>query len=375
MKRWRINELTAVVLAAAMMTAACGAKSSSGAGADGAKADVAAAKAFIAGYVGKPSPFPTSDKLHKRPKPGTKVVFVDSGTRIGELQWTLIQPAAKQLGIHLVRVKAGLDAEGVNSAMDSVVSLKPDGVLIAAVDPVLYTKQLNELRAQGATVVVSSVNHGSKYGLGPVTYGDTDVALAGSLLGAWTIARNNGKATNIALYSVPELAFSDPLVAAAAAKIKELCPGCKTRTVEIPVATLASGATQRVVSDIQAHPGTNAAIFSTDEIGIGLPSALKVAGLKLTTVGGAGSPANLQQIKDGTEDATLAVDLAGQMWNMVDQYARERSGQTLSGAQARGELVKQFLTKADITFDPNLGWTGYPDMAQRYAALWGTSAS
>jgi ribose transport system substrate-binding protein len=378
----RMGVLTAAVLASAMVVAACSSsgnstasKSSSASSSSGSGVDLAGAKAFIADYVGKPSPFPTEDKLTTRPAPGTTVVFADEGTPVAALQWQLLQAPAQALGIHLVRVAAGTDASSVSSAFDTIVSLKPAGVLIAALDPVLYATQLKALRAEGTTVVASSIEDGAKYGFGSVSYGASDVDLVGALLGAWTIDRSNGKATNIALYNVPELAFSEPLVNAAKAEIVKLCPSCKTRTVDVPVAKLGNGAAQLVVSDVQAHPGTQAAIFSTDEIATGLSQALNVAGLKLTTVGGAPSPVNLQQIKDGTEDAALGVDLSEQAWALVDQWAREHSGQALSGPELKGQLVIQFLTKADITFDPAQGWTGYPDISTRFAQLWGAGAS
>jgi ribose transport system substrate-binding protein len=378
----RMGVLTAAVLASAVFVAGCSSsghsttsKSGTTSGGGGSTADVAAAKAFIADYVGKPSAFPTEDKLTKRPASGATVVFADAGTPVAALQWQLLQPAGKALGIHLVRVAAGSDASSISNAFDTIVSMKPAGVLIAAIDPVLYAKQLQELRNEGATVVASSIEDGAKYGFGSVSYGDSDVKLVGALLGAWTIARSNGQATNIALYTVPELAFSGPLVDAAQSEITTLCPTCETRIVNVPVAQLGTGAAQMIVSDVQAHPGTQAAIFSTDEMAIGLSGALNVAGLTLTTVGGAPSPENLQQIKAGTEDAALGVDLNEQAWSLVDQFAREHAGQALSGPEAKGELVIQFLTKADITFDPSQGWTGYPDIAIRFGQLWGTTGT
>ena len=59
------------------------------------------------------------------------------------------------------------------------------------------------------------------------------------------------------------------------------------------------------------------------------------------------------------------------MWALLDQWARERSHQPLDGAEANGELVMQFLTQKDITFNPAEGWGGYPDLPQRFAKLWG----
>lgn len=333
-------------------------------------ANVAGAESFIAPYVGQPSAFPTDDPLKKPPPRGSKVVYADVGTPTSALQWQALEPAAQALGIDLIRVKTGSQASTVGPAFDSIVALKPAGVVIIGIDPLLYARQLKELQQAGTTVVASAIQDGQQYGIGPVSYGAGDVSLAGALMGAWTIARSKGAVTDIALYNVPELAFSRPEILAAQAKIAEYCPACTTRIVDIPVAQIGTGAPQLIVSDLQAHPNTTAAVLATDELADGLPAALQTAGITLKTVGPAPSPLNLQQIKGGTEDAALGVDLNEQAWALIDQFARQHSRQPLSGPEAQGELVMQFLTKPDITFNPGPGWTGYPQLATRFTRLW-----
>jgi ribose transport system substrate-binding protein len=354
-----------------MVAAACSSsQATSASGSNAHSVNVAGAESLIAPYVGQPSAFPTNDPLRKPPVPGTKVVFADVGTPTSALQWQLMQPAAKALGIDLIRIKAGSDASTVGPAFDTIVSMKPAGVVIIGIDPVLYATQLKELQQAGTTVVASAIEDGPQYGISPVSYGASDVELAGALMGAWTIARGKGVATDIALYNVPELAFSKPEILAAQAKIAEYCPACTTRIVNIPLAQIGTSAPQSIVGDLQAHPDTTAAVLATDELAAGLPAALREAGISLETVGSAPGPANLQQIQSGTESAGLGVDLNEQVWALLDQFARQHSHQPLSGPEARGQLVMQFLTKPDVTFNPSLGWTGYPQLATRFTKLW-----
>lgn len=362
-----------VMIATACSSSQAGTTSASG---NSGTANVAGAESFIAPYVGKPSAFPTNDPLKSRLARGSKVVYADVGTPTSALQWQAMEPAAKALGVDLIRIETGSDASTVGPAFDTIVSLKPAGVVVIGIDPLLYAAQLKKLRQEGTTVVASAIEDGAQYGLSPVSYGPSDVKLAGALMGAWTIARSKGTATDVALYNVPELAFSRPELLAAQAKIAEYCPACTTRIVNIPVAQLGTGAPQLIVSDLEAHPNTTAAVLATDELADGLPAALQTAGISLKTVGPAPSPENLQQIKSGTVDAALGVDLNEQVWALLDQFARQHSHQPLSGPEAQGELVMQFLTKPDITFNPSLGWTGYPQLATRFTELWrGQSAS
>ena len=103
----------------------------------------------------------------------------------------------------------------------------------------------------------------------------------------------------------------------------------------------------------------------------GLPAALQAAGIKVETIGNSPGPTNLQYIKEGKETAGLGFDLPVLTWTLLDQAAREIAGQKLSGPEAEGLPVSEFLTQKDITFDPSKGWTGYPDFAERFAKLWG----
>jgi len=367
----RARALSAVAASASLLLVltACGGGDASE-DVDTSSVDVTGAEAFIADYIDAPSPFPVEEQLLKRPPADSEFVFVDPGTAITQIQWEVFEAASKALGVTPVRMKAGSDASSISNTFDAVIARKPEGVGISALDPVLYARQLEELRAAGTTVVGTAIQAGDEYGFGPITFGPQDSAFAGELMGAWTIARHEGKATDIVLYNIPEISFSEPMLKAAVAKIKEFCDVCTTRIVDVPVTSLGSDAPQLIVSDVQAHPETDAAIFAADEMVVGLPATLETAGLELSTIAPGSTPASLQQVKDGTQDAVLAMDFQAQIWTVVDQIARGYAGQELSGGQSRGEIIKQFLTKDTVPDDPSSGWAGYPDVAGRFAALW-----
>ncbi len=151
-------------------------------------------------------------------------------------------------------------------------------------------------------------------------------------------------------------------------------PRCSVRVVHVPIATIGNTAPSRVVSDLQANPGTTVAVFASDETQTGLPAALSAAGLSVKTMGASPGPTNLQYVKEGKETAALAVDLPVLAWTVVDAAAREMAGQPVTGLEARGICDYQFVTQSDITFDPSKGWTGYPDFATRFSKLWGANS-
>jgi ribose transport system substrate-binding protein len=369
--------LTAVVVA--VCVAACGGGSSSsssattstGSPAATGGAGTTAAKKVVAPYIGQPSPFPVTEKLKEIPQ-GAKYVYVDLGTPASAVFWLFLQEAAKTMGVQIERVKAGTAANTTSAAFDTVVAMKPDGVIVPAISIQLWSKQLKELQDAGIPVVTSAVAEAEKYGIESPQSAEPYAELVGRLMAAYIPAEMNPEA-NVVFYGIPEFPLSPVIEEAFSNELESVCPGCSVRTADIPVASIASTAPNLVVSDLQANPDTDVAVFSSDSAEAGLPAALKAAGIEIETIGDLPVPENLQYLKEGKETAALAYDVPVASWALLDQVVRESIGQKLSGPEAEGIPVLQFLRQEDITFDPTKGWTGYPEYAERFAELWGVA--
>jgi ribose transport system substrate-binding protein len=375
--RSRSVVLGAATAALMMVATGCGesgtVKKSSGAD-TASTVDVGAAKQLIASYIGKPSEFPVTEALKQLPPKGSRVALLDIGTPVNALFNQLFKPAAKQLGVDVYQVKAGGDAQGINAAFDTIVQQKPAAVVALAIDPILFQPQLKKLRAAGVIVEDAFISDGAKYGFKTVQFGEEDSNLIGQLLASWAIAKGNGKPTEMVFYRVPELAPVVQQAIAAEQQVKKLCPDCKLRIVDVPIAEIGNKAPSRIVSDLQAHPNTTNALFGNDELTVALLPALKTAGINIKIIGAGPTPGNLEALQQGREDAAIGIDFNVMSWTLLDQIARELAHQPLAGPEATGITVKQILLKQDITFNPAMGWTGYPDVAQRFAKLWGVPA-
>lgn len=342
-------------------------------GSGGGDSTVATAMAVVAPYIGHPGPFSVTEKLARVPT-GSTVAFMDCGLPYCAFYYGLLQQPAKMLGIHLDRINSGESATSINTAFDSVVATKPDAVIVMANQIQLWSRQLKELQQAHIPVVTQGVTDAEKYGIvSPQGGVNQDAALA-KLEANYIPAVMNPKAT-VVYYEVPELSFTLETGSNFVTDLRSVCPGCSVRVAQIPASTIGKTSTNNIVSDLQAHTTTNLAVFSDPDLGTGLPNALKTAGLTVQTLNTGPSPANLQQIKDGGETAGLGTDNSVAAWTLLDETAREIVGQNITGGEAEGVQVFQFLTQKDITFDPNNGWTGYPDFAARFATLWGVPVS
>ncbi|GAA1712782.1 hypothetical protein GCM10009745_71270 [Kribbella yunnanensis] len=368
MNRGRFALATAT-LAGLALVAACG-TSKTGTTSAIAGDNQAKAKEIIAPYEGKPGAFPITEKLSSPVPPGTRVAYVDNGNALVSLIFKLMQPAAAELGIELYAVRAGTSASGVQSAFGTVVQRRPAAVINTAIDPALWENQRKQLADAKIPVISLGTVASADSGLVQPN-GGAAFERQGRLQAAWLVA-NNGKSFEAVLYEHNELAYAAAVKKGFESGLKELCPDCVARVVQIPITEVGNKAPERIVSDLQAHPNTRAVVFQSSAAATGLPAKLKVAGLKDVQIVGANPlPTNLQYLKDKQSTVELGADLKTLAWTAMDTAARLIVGQKLQPNVVSGEaLVHQFLRPEDITFDPTRGFSAYPDVSDRFKALW-----
>ena len=356
--------VTAVALAGC---GGSGGSSTSGGSGSSSGTDLAAAQAAVAKYTGKPTAFPVDQPLKTKPS-GKTFAYFQCSTPVCALFAQIAAPTQQLLGYKLKVVKAGAAANDVQGAMDSIVSLKPAGVLLPAAEPNQFLHQMQALQQAKTPVSANGITNPDKYGLQTDFINDATDSLAGKLMADWAVAKGGGE---VVFYGVPELSFTPIMQTGFDKEVGAVCPSCKVRHVDIPVGSIGKDAPSRVVSDLQSHPDTKTAVFATAEAGTGLPAALKAAQRKVKLMGWGPPPAVLGYIKDGQWDAGLGVDGFTMLWAQIDALARMAAGQPVTAGEKKGLPPIQFLTQKDITFDPTKGWQAYPDFAQRFAKLWG----
>jgi ribose transport system substrate-binding protein len=331
-------------------------------------ANVATAQAAVDRWSGHPSPFPVSEPLKKPISSGTTIAYLQASDPIGALIGQLLKPGVQALGAKYVAINAGSTASAAQAAASSALALKPAALIIPAFLPSEFGGKLQELKAAGVKLIGSGMTGWKQYGIDYCVNCEAYSSLVGKLLADWAVAKQ-GSHANAAFYSVPELSFTAPMWESFETEMNKQCPNCQVRNVPVGVATIGSTAPKTIVTDLQSHAGTNAAVFSTMDMAQGLPAAMKSAGItNVATVGGAATPENLQDIKAGNLTAGVGVDFPTYVWEMVDVAARLSLGQQPPASETIAPL--QFLEQKDITFDPSKGYVGYPDFAQRYGKLW-----
>jgi ribose transport system substrate-binding protein len=268
-------------------------------------------------------------------------------------------------------VEVGRDAQSINTALNSVVELQPDGIINITLDPIFFEPQIAEFDELGIPIASGSVMNTVEFGLPEAFNGPEWMKANGAALAAAAVSRSGG-AGEYVFYNIPEFPFSPLELEGAKAQLAELCPSCTLRVVDIPVAELGSTAADRVVSDLQANPQTEYFISAVDEVQIGLPQKLDLAGIDVKGIGMWTAPPNYEQIAAGDEDATLSVDLSLMMWTVLDQLLREMQDQPYAWPDpATSAATLTRITDADnVPADPVVGYVAIPDYQDRFAANW-----
>lgn len=362
--------LGVAVLVGSLVLAACGSSSNSSSNDNGAaaKADTQAAKELIAPYTGQPSKFPVTEALKTKPA-GKRIAYLDCGTPICGLFYTLGKPAMEALGMSLTSIKSGLQADTVQAAFDTVIQDKYDGVFVPAIPPALWKRGLEQLQAAKIPVVTSGA-----VGLDPSAVpvqqaGTQDSTRAGQVLAGQVVSETGGK-SDVAVYYTPELDFTNLIKDSFVAEMKKLCAECVVRAVKVPVATFGTSSQTVIVDDLQAKPNTKTAVFAIGEQTAGLPAALKTAGIDVETIVNSPDPSNLEAIQKGDIDMGFGLDLPVIAWTAADSLARLTTGQAPDAGATQDIAPRQLLKAADLKGDVSRGWTGYPDFAKRFMALW-----
>lgn len=376
---WKVAVPGLAALALILALAACGGSSKTSSstaisnaastGPANGGAGSAEAAAAVAPYLGKPSVFPVTQPLKKIPK-GATIMYANCGSTGCGLLWELMQPAAAAMGLKAEEINVGSAASTVGPGFNAIIAKHPNAVVVPAIDPSLFQSQLKELQAAKIPVVSTGIANAQDYGIQSPQYGAAENERDGGLMADY-VASEFGSHSNVVFYGVPQYPFSPQVQSAFDAELAKVCPGCASRTVQIPVSTLGTTSPGQIVSDLEAHPKTDVAVLVDGEPAEGLPAALKAAGIHVKILTNAPEPFNLVDLKQGTETAGLGLDIPVLMWTCVDEAAREMTGQPLTGNEAKGLGVVEFLTQKDITFNPAKGWTGYPDFPQLFAKLWG----
>ncbi len=368
----------AMLAATALLLSACSSSKSGATGTTSAggstssgssDAGMAAAQALVDKYSQQPTTIPASTPIGKPIPKGKTVVFVSCGTPNCSIEGGIIKQATDLLGWTLKVINTDGTPETQKSAFAQAVQQKVDVVLYSAVERATFAQYIPQLKANhtflSACCITDPVSDSS--GINYAIDVPAQTGVIGQLMAAWIITQSKGNAHTV-YFNLPAFSILNTQGTAYADYLKQNCSSCSSESVDIPVTALGKDVPTRIVSYLRAHPSVKWVTVSVDALAVGLPAALKAAGLTDVQVVGEGATStNLQYIQAGQQSASVAFPYYEVMWAMVDAAARYEAGATVPASVG---ATPWLLIKSNAPA-PTDAFPTVKDYAQQFKTLWG----
>ena len=329
------------------------------AAADDPAANVAAARAPQAKWTG-----PTTSA---KPASGKTIYVITCASQgIGCVRAAKgVEEAGAALGWQVRTIDGRGDPATWNSAILSAVAAKANGIVLAAVPPMLVGDALQQAAAAKMPIVsVFNPLPGKQDSV--FAYVRPDHVAQGKLAADWVAVDSGGKAKIILVEDriFPELVERTTGFRQA---IKG-CSGCEiVETVDSTLATMAQRLPGAVAAALSRHPEATYVIAPFDSNGFFANEGVRQAGrIGQVKVGSyEGDPQTIAAIRDGQYAMTIADPAEWMGWQATDELVRAFAGATPSNVLVSWKL----LDRDDAPNTP--GWFGDIDFRAEYKRLWG----
>jgi ribose transport system substrate-binding protein len=388
--QWKSSRLAAVAVVAAAVTAlaACGSSSKSsgsgttptGSGSSASAIDVAGAKAEMQKLL-KPvavnyNPGPLGGSVA-----GKTVAIVADTTPSGRHAVDLVTQYAQELGLKTKTYNGGSSAEQLTNAMEQIVNDanagKVDAVLVDGKPPTAWLPQFNALLAKKIPVGDWAIPDDPSYDDKLTTITQSLSTGTGDIEGYavdWMIADANGP-VNAVGFTIPSYPVLKVVGDAFKSEFQKRCPsseGCQVDLVNLDLAGLGSTMPGAIVSYLQAHPKVKYVFLDFSDMMIGVPAALKAAGITgVKFVSQSADQGTAANIRSGAESAEFTYPFALIYRVMLDALARAMLGK--STAASKGwKFPTQLMDKSNVdggTFNPD-GTTNPPGVQEFFKGIW-----
>ncbi len=358
-----------------VLVAACGGDSGGNTGGNAdltpeQKSVVADAEAAFAKYT-EVQPLDAVPALPSKPPTGKTMVIITCSLPVCITLSDGAADAARALGWQLTTLQSNSTPQGFISAMDQVAANPPDALAyIPALPDSSITSQLAKIAAAGTKIATLSPIGDPLKSPGPVQAvvgGGKDTALSGRLMAQAVVADADGPAKSVFVWDPSFTGVWGPIKDAYEGVLKGA--GGSAGILEVSNGNVGKTVPSQIVSYLQANPDTKYVALAVVDYNAGLDSALRAAGLlgKVKIISRAANPSALKAIEDGSQWASVGVELAASAYRSVDQLARLMMDVPL-GDRIDLPGWEQIYVKGNVT--QTTDQPEPPDYVKTYQAAW-----
>lgn len=386
---FRVPGLCCVTAALAFAVAGCGASEKKGSSTGGggsteptssaggsSAAGLEAAKAEVKKLRGETTAFtPPGPRIDASPLTGKTVWYIPLSASIAGLSGNGqgVKEAAKALGLQYKTCDGKFQPAQVSACLRQASNSKPAGIVTNSVDPANVAPAI-KAAAQAKIPIMSLNGYGKESDtLRFIGNGNQESAAAAM---NWIIADSNGKA-NVFAVNLTGSVQVDQDAAASKKPLKENCPACQYRSIELgdgQLDTVSSATSTALLRNPKANYGFSIYDFSAPDFERGARQAGRTNTMKLVSSGGTAN--NLKEIASGG----FQVANAGPNSNQIGWQAMDRLLRLILRKPPADKLtypVRMFdnenVRSLRITTDAQASgeWFGRSTYKQEFPTLWG----
>ena len=289
----------------------------------------AAAQANVQAHIKNPTSIGPTTPIGKTIPTGKTIDYVNCGAEACTNAGTALKAAAAVLGWKVKEINAQPTPQSIQAAFDQVVRDKPDGVASAGFAVASYQRELASLKAAGIPVFSSTGTDKPGNGLLlQLTSPQTPVAMQLVADKVTVDSKGKGDILNVNLTGYP---IVKDYTSEFAAGIRKHCPGCTLNNLSVNPASIGKDAPSTLANYLRSHPKVKYVFLGYDDVGIGLESAIKNAGISMPkTYSWAADGPGLAGLATGERTATVPYDTPVVAWQWADAFARLFTGGTVA---------------------------------------------
>jgi ribose transport system substrate-binding protein len=306
---------------------------------------------------------------------GKSVTFLGSGTETGEAMFVPIEEGAKALGWSAKMYPGSFEPNKLVGQLQSIVRERPDVFIALATTPSLGRKYFNELKANGTVTILCCTKPAGTEGIVKLISGPKDKTIPGEWAADSLLAAKGEELHALYVYSKAFEIYL-PYLEGFENEVSRLCTACTVDTLDVAGEDIGKPAlTTAVVSYLRSHPEINAIGWSFSDLAIGVPAAMKAAGLEMPFTTVSSGPIASEAMKEGGKENWAYGVLFGKEWGLwgLNVAVRTMTGEPVS-EETRSAEVLISTNNAGALYEAH-PTTGTPwvvsDALEQYEKLWG----
>lgn len=302
---------------------------------------------------------------------GKTVAFLGCGAEQCEEYFGPIQEGAEALGWSAKMYQGSVEPNKIVKYFEEIVASKPDVFIACCVAPSIAGKYLKELKEEGTISVMCCTQEKGTESLTKLLSLPSDKLIAGENAANFMLAEK-GEELNVLYVNSEDFEVSKQYAEGLKDQVAKLCSSCQVNEIQAAVEDIGKPAiSTAVVSYLRSHPEVNYVSTLFSPLLIGVPAAIKAAGLEVPITSTASGAIALEDVKTGKEG-----------WKAVQNFGIEWGLQGLNIAvrTMQGEpLGKETLTPEVLVTEKNAAKVSpgsgnqpvIPDALKQYEEIWG----